>query len=115
MKTLRLVLWPVLLAVTFVCLVQVDSVAAAYSEEDIPVLSLVGYALLGIALVFAIIAVFNSDFLTRILGRLGNSSGTERGPKPGEGSVIHHSSGEADFAGSSETVPPRDPDRDFKS
>jgi hypothetical protein len=54
------------------------------------------------------------NFLTRILGRVGRSSGDERGPEPGEGAVIHHSSGEADFDGLPGNVPPpiKDPDRD---
>jgi hypothetical protein len=114
MNISRLVLRPCALAVIFICLSQVHSFAASVGEEP-PALKLLGYALLGIALVVAVIAIFNNDFMTRILGRLGNSSGNERGPKPGEGSVIHESSGEADFDGSSGRVPPRDTDRDFSS
>jgi hypothetical protein len=110
----RLVLRSCVLAVIFVCLSQVDSFAASISDET-PALKLLGYALSGIALVVVIIAIFNSDLMTRILGRLGNSSGAERGPKPGEGSVIHDSSGEADFDGSSGRVPPGDTDRHITS
>jgi hypothetical protein len=55
------------------------------------------------------------DFFSRILGRLGRSSGEHRGPEAGDGAVIHHSSGEADFDGSPENVPPpmKDPKRDL--
>ena len=54
------------------------------------------------------------DFITRILGRIGVSSGEERGPEPGDGAVIHHSSGEADFDGlSGDELPPiKDADHD---
>lgn len=54
------------------------------------------------------------DFLSRLLGRVGRSSGDERGPQPGDGAVIHHSSGEADFDGlSGDELPPiKDADRD---
>jgi hypothetical protein len=55
------------------------------------------------------------DFLTRILGGFKRSSGDERGPEPGDGAVIHHSSGEADFDGlSGDVLPPiKDADRDL--
>jgi hypothetical protein len=55
------------------------------------------------------------DFFTGLLGRVGVSSGEERGPKPGEGAVIHHSSGEADFDGFPGDVPPpiKDAERDL--
>jgi hypothetical protein len=55
-----------------------------------------------------------ADFLTRLLGRIGVSSGEERGPQPGDGAVIHHSSGEADFDGlpGDELPPIKDADRD---
>lgn len=46
------------------------------------------------------------DFLTHVLGRIGRSSGEDRGPAPGDGAVIHHSSGEADFDGLPGNVPP---------
>ena len=39
------------------------------------------------------------DFLARFLGLFGRSERGERGPKPGDGAVIHDSSGEADFDG----------------
>ena len=55
-----------------------------------------------------------ADFLTRLLGRIGVSSREERGPEPGDGAVIHHSSGEADFDGlpGDELPPIKDADRD---
>ena len=55
-----------------------------------------------------------ADFLTRLLGWIGVSSGEERGPEPGDGAVIHHSSGEADFDGlpGDELPPIKDADRD---
>ena len=54
-------------------------------------------------------------FFARIFGWGGRSSGDERGPRPGDGAVIHHSSGEADFDGSSgDVLPPiKDPNRDL--
>jgi hypothetical protein len=62
-------------------------------------------------------ATFHSigDFFTRIFGWGGRSSGDERGPRPGDGAVIHHSSGEADFDGLSGDVPPpiKDGNRDM--
>ena len=62
-------------------------------------------------------ATFQSigDFFTRIFGWGGRSWGGERGPQPGDGAVVHHSSGEADFDGLSGDVPPpiKDPNRDL--
>jgi hypothetical protein len=65
------------------------------------------YALIGLGVLIIIIAILNQDRLTRILGRMGRSSGEEEGPEPGDGAVIHNSSGEADFDGSPGDVPPR--------
>jgi hypothetical protein len=55
-----------------------------------------------------------ADLFSRLLGRLGRGSGDERGPEPGDGAVIHHSSGEADFDGlSGDELPPiKDPNYD---
>ena len=86
--------------------VSQDLALAALFDDQIQVFDTVVYLIIGLALIIGIIAIFNNDFLTRILGRLGDSSGEERGPKPGDGAVIHHSSGEADFDGSPENVPP---------
>ncbi len=87
-----------------------DAWGAAFADD--PRLSWIVYAVIAVAAVLGIIAITNKEFLTRILGRLGHSSGDERGPKPGDGAVIHHSSGEADFDGSPESVPPpvKDPE-----
>jgi len=102
------------LAPVFVCLWKSESQAALFSEET-PPLTQVIYVVIAVAVIIGIIAIFNNNLLTRVLGRLGNSSGDDRGPRAGEGSVIHHSSGEADFDGSSENVPPssNDPKRDL--
>ena len=54
-------------------------------------------------------------FLTHFLGLFGRSEEGERGPDPGDGAVIHHFSGEADFDGlSGNVLPPLkdDPDRE---
>ena len=53
-------------------------------------------------------ATFQSigNFFNRIFGSSGRSWGGERGPQPGDGAVVHHSSGEADFDGLSGDVPP---------
>jgi hypothetical protein len=55
------------------------------------------------------------NLFTRIFGWGGRSSGDERGPRPGDGAVVHHSSGEADFDGLSGNVPPpvKDANRDL--
>lgn len=65
--------------------------------------------------VIALAVLFNRDLLARIFGRIGRISGDERGPEPGDGAVIHHSSGEADFDGLSGDVPPpvKDAERDL--
>lgn len=40
---------------------------------------------------------------------LGRSEGDKRGPKPGDGAVVHHSNGEADFDGlPGDSLPPRE-------
>ena len=76
-------------------------------------LNRVVYVLIGVAVAISIFALFNND--TRTLARTGRSSGDERGPEPGDGAVIHHSSGEADFDGLSGNVPPpiKDAERDL--
>jgi hypothetical protein len=68
-----------------------------------------------LAVIVALFMIFSPDLLTRIFGGIGRSSGDERGPAPGDGAVVHHSSGEADFDGLPGDVPPptKDPDRDL--
>ena len=92
-------------ALVFVCLWQSDSSAAMF-REDVPVLHWVIYVFIGVAAIIGILAIVNNKLLTGILGRLGHSSSDERGPRPGDGAVIHHSSGEADFDGTPEKMPP---------
>lgn len=114
MKTFRLIAAALVPATILIGLWQGDSRAALFGDET-PVLDRVVYVLIGVALVITVIVIFNDKLLTRILGRLGHSSGGERGPNPGEGAVIHHSSGEADFDGSPGNVPPpnKDANRDL--
>jgi hypothetical protein len=111
MKALRSVLRPLVLVAIFICLGQVDGFSASFAENT-TVLDRVVYVLLAVAIVVAVVFIFYGNALTRFLGRLGISSGDERGPKPGDGAVIHDSSGEADFDGSSGRVPPEDAHRD---
>jgi hypothetical protein len=55
----------------------------------------------------AIFALGGTHGISDMLGRLGGSSGDNRGPAPGDGAVIHHSSGESDFDGlSGNALPP---------
>ena len=113
MNILRPTVITLVIAAIFVGVWQ-DLALAALFDDQTQVFDTVVYLLIGLALIIGIIAIFNNDFLTRILGRLGDSSGEERGPKPGDGAVIHHSSGEADFDGSPENVPPiKDTKRDL--
>jgi uncharacterized membrane protein YuzA (DUF378 family) len=90
-------------------------VLAASPDEETPTVQRIVYVLIGVAAVICIAVIFNNDLLTRILGRVGHSSGDRRGPKAGEGAVIHHSSGEADFDGTPGDVSPttKDTNRDL--
>jgi len=114
MNALRSILRPLALIAIFICLWQADGFAASFGE-DTTVLDRVVYVLLAVAIVIVVVSIFYGHVLTRFLGRLGISSGDERGPKPGDGAVIHNSSGETDFDGSAGTVPPRDAHRDVPS
>jgi hypothetical protein len=71
------------------------------------------FLLIGIVAAIAVIAIFIIG--SRTSARNGRSSGDERGPEPGDGAVIHHSSGETDFDGLPGDVPPpiKDADRDL--
>ena len=102
------------LVMMFLCLWASDSSAFLFGEET-PLLHRIIYVVIGLMAVIGIVAIMNNRLLTWILGRLGDTSGDERGPRPGDGAVIHHSSGEADFDGSPERVPqaPKDPKRDL--
>lgn len=46
---------------------------------------------------------------------MGADEGEQRGPEPGKGAVVHHSSGEADFDGlpGDELPPKKDPEGDL--
>lgn len=113
MNTLRSTVIALVITAILVGVSQ-DLALAALFDDQTEVFDIVVYLVVGLALIIGIIAIFNNDFLTRILGRLGDSSGEERGPKPGDGAVIHHSSGEADFDGSPENVSPiKDTKRDL--
>ena len=104
-KSFRLIVDAPVTGTVLIGLWRGDSQAAWFGDET-PDLSRVVYVVVGVALVIVLIAIFNGNFLTRIVRRLGYSSNGDRGPKPGEGAVIHQSSGEADFDGSPENVPP---------
>ena len=65
------------------------------------------FAGLAVIICIAILAFGGSNGVSEMLGRLGRSSGDSRGPAPGDGAVIHHSSGESDFDGlSGDALPP---------
>jgi uncharacterized membrane protein YuzA (DUF378 family) len=76
---------------------QADLVAAFFNGK-ISEISRIVYAVIGIGALFSavFIALGNS---AKVPGRMGRASGDNRGPGPGDGAVIHHSSGEADFDG----------------
>jgi len=62
---------------------------------------------IAVVVCLAILALGGTTGVSALLGRLGGSSGAGRGPAPGDGAVIHHSSGEADFDGvSGDAMPP---------
>jgi uncharacterized membrane protein YuzA (DUF378 family) len=82
-------------------LLQADSAANAWDRRF--------YLVGGLAVIacLVILAFGDSRGLSDTLGRLGQSSGADRGPAAGDGAVIHHSSGEADFDGrSGDLLPP---------
>jgi uncharacterized membrane protein YuzA (DUF378 family) len=116
MKVFRSIAVVVILGAVLIGLLQMDRVAALFGSQS-AVLNHIIYALIGLALVIVVIASLNNDLLTNILGRIGRSSGTERGAEPGDGAVIHNSSGEADFDGlPGDVLPPiRDSERDQPS
>lgn len=98
-----------LLAALWICLSRSDG-RAAVSAGETPVTQWILYGVIAVAAIIGIIAILNNRLLTKILGRLGHSTGEDRGPRPGEGAVIHHSSGEADFDGAPDKSPPADKD-----
>ncbi|MGZ8479341.1 MAG: DUF378 domain-containing protein [Candidatus Binatia bacterium] len=87
-------------------LLQIDALAALMDGPTSTVSRIV-YALIGIAGLIAAVIVFDgASGRFNILGRIGRSSGADRGPAPGDGAVIHHSSGEADFGVPGNVLPP---------
>ena len=94
---------------------QADLVAAFFNGE-ISKISRIVYAVIGIAAIIVGIFIAFSDS-ARVPGRIGRSSGDNRGPDPGDGAVIHHSSGEADFDGlpGNELPPIKRTERDLSS
>lgn len=76
MKVFRLIAAALVPATILIGLWQGDSRAAWFGDE-MPVVDRIVYVLIGVAVVIAVIAVFNDKLLTRILGRLGHSSGGE--------------------------------------
>ena len=89
-------------------LLQIDALAALMDGPTSTVSRIV-YALIGIAGLIAVVIVFAGDGASgrfNILGRIGRSSGADRGPAPGDGAVIHQSSGEADFGVPGNVMPP---------
>ena len=89
-------------------LLQIDALAALMDGPTSTVSRIV-YALIGIAGLIAAAIILAGDgdsSRPNILGRMGRSSGANRGPEPGDGAVIHHSSGEADFGVPGNVLPP---------
>jgi uncharacterized membrane protein YuzA (DUF378 family) len=93
---------------------QMDDSRGSFGVHS-PVLTRIIFVLIGVAAIIAIAVIVLNDVLTRTLGRVGHSSGETRGPRPGEGAVIHHSSGEADFDGTPGEAQPaiKDVNRDL--
>jgi|GEM_PF-1306682 len=86
----------------------------AFTRNGISTTSRVVYGLIGVAALVAALFIFAGESVP-IPGKIGRSSGDNRGPDPGDGSVIHHSSGEADFDGlSGDRLPqPKGAERDL--
>lgn len=88
-------------------LVQIDGLAALLGGPNYALSRIV--SLIGVAGLIATATSLASDGnLSRpnILGQMGRSSGANRGPEPGDGAVIHRSSGEADFCVPGNVLPP---------
>lgn len=89
-------------------LVQIDGLAALLGGPNYA-LSRIIYSLIGVAGLFAAATSLVRDgnpSRPNILGQMGRSSGANRGPEPGDGAVIHRSSGEADFCVPGNVLPP---------
>jgi uncharacterized membrane protein YuzA (DUF378 family) len=92
-----------------ICVGQSDLLAAAASEGASG-LRQVMYVVVGIAVIIGVIAM-----IARSRRGLGHDEGDHRGPRPGDGAVVHHSSGEIDFDGSAGNAlsQRKDPERDL--
>jgi uncharacterized membrane protein YuzA (DUF378 family) len=111
-KTIRVIAFILLILgainLGLVGLLQIDGLAALMDGPS-STISRIVYSLIGLAGLIAAVIIFASDrdsSRPNILGRMGHSSGADRGPDSGDGSVIHHSSGEADFGVPGNTLPP---------
>ena len=89
-------------------MLQIDGLAALMDGPS-STISRIVYSLIGLAGLISAFIIFagNGDSSRpNTLGRMGRSSGADRGPDPGDGAVIHHSSGEADFGVPGNVLPP---------
>lgn len=102
MKAFRLI---AVLVLAGALLIGLGGIVAALSSGQS--LNLVVYGVIALVVLVSVM-IFKNNLFNRVLGRVGESTGEKRGPEPGEGAVIHHSSGEADFDGSPGDVPPSD-------
>lgn len=112
MKTIRVIAFILIIlgAINWglVGLLQIDALAALM-DGPTSTFSRIVYSLIGIAGLIAAAIILAGDgdsSRPNILGRMGRSSGANRGPEPGDGAVIHHSSGEADFGVPGNALPP---------
>ena len=112
MKTIRTIAFILIIFgainLGLVGLLQIDALAALM-DGPTSTISRIVYSLIGVAgLITAAIILAGDGDSSRpnILGRMGRSSGANRGPEPGDGAVIHHSSGEADFGVAGNVLPP---------
>jgi uncharacterized protein len=111
-KTIRLIAFILIILgainLGLVGLLQIDGLAALMDGPS-STISRIVYSLIGLAGLIAAVIIFASDrdsSRPNILGRMGRSSGADRGPDPGDGAVIHHASGEADFGLPGNALPP---------
>lgn len=112
MKTIRVIAFILIIlgAINWglVGLLKIDALAALM-DGPTSTFSRIVYSLIGIAGLIAAVIILAGDgdsSRPNILGRMGRSSGANRGPEPGDGAVIHHSSGEADFGVPGNVLPP---------
>jgi len=106
--------WRILLLVALLALSLIGGLLALYRIDwihavvpgGISITSLIIYAVIAVAAFIGAVFIAAGDSMP-IPGKIGRSSGDHRGPDAGDGAVIHHSSGEADFDGSpGDAMPP---------